>query len=570
MPSNQQLFINSYLDYIEKKYPQSPNPGKNRNLAFEIFSIAVILGKSFDEVVATIQTKDDTFGFDGFYVEEQPDGSYIQYVFQCKNVEFLKQNELNKFYADYEEIFIKGNPNNRQLDFGLKTAYDEYADLTKKRCIIVPRLIFIFNGDCNNVQSKNLELFQTYNKPGLFEIYDSNDLFKEITDDAHTTRREVTCTFEAEKSNISPRDSQSIYSYSILNIKAANFRVPVQKICELIENERKVNGTEAFLFEKNIRSFLRLNARPNKKMYETLMSDEYAVYFPFLNNGITIIADQVDIPAAPQNGQYLIHVKNPQIVNGLQTSKVIQEIANKAPERLLGVYINVRIYETTNPTLIEKITDATNTQSPINFRDKISNSHFIKNVKKLFENRGIDFITKRGEQFIAENQRKYSDSISSDVILKFWYASYYGLPEVAKNSISTVLQEVYDSIDSETGKLSIYFKDADNSDIYSQLLHTYDIYKIVQKKKKENLIDEFVTSADELLCYGVYQKLASENSKISDEALELAYNYAFNVVKKAVEKTLKEYEEKNVIFSFNNFFKNPKCRIVYNEIAGII
>ena len=242
MSTTTQLFIDSYLDYIENRFVQQTDKNKSRNLAFEIFSISVILGKSFDEVYTSIQTKDDAFGFDGFYIDEQLDGSYIQYVFQCKNTTFLKQNELNKFADDYEEIFTKGNPKGIKLDASLKNAYDEYADLTKKRCVIIPHLIFLFNGDKNDKESQNNKLFEMYNKPGNFEIFDANDLYKTITDDANTKRKDISFSFMAEKSNISPRDAQSLYSYSILNIKAANFRVSAQQICEFIENEKKING----------------------------------------------------------------------------------------------------------------------------------------------------------------------------------------------------------------------------------------------------------------------------------------------------------------------------------------
>lgn len=569
MQTTARIFIDSYLDYISNKYIQTNDKKKNRDFAFEIFSISVLLDKSFDEVVSSIQTKNNTFGFDGFFMEEQPDGSYVHYVFQCKNKEFLKQNELDKFVHDYYEIFNKGNVNKLDLNIDLKNAYDEYVDLTKKRCIINPKLVFIFFGDKNDKESKNSLLYQKYHNPNEFEIYDANDLYKEITSDSYAHRNEVAFKFQAEKSNISPRDSQSLYSYSILNIKSANFRISVKQICDLIDNEIKINGSEAFLFEKNIRTFLRMSAKPNKKMVETLMSDDFAVYFPFFNNGITIIADQLDIPSMPQNGQYLISVKNPQIVNGLQTSKVIQEINRKNPERLEGVSVNVRIYETSNPELIDRITDATNTQSPINFRDKISNSSIIKNLKILFASKGVDFIAKRGEQFNPVNQEKYSESISSDTLLKFWYATFYGYPEIAKNSISTVLQEIYDSIDSATGRLSYYFNNPDNADVYSQMVDTYYIYKIVQKKKKENNIDEFLSSADELICYGIQKKISNEELEFSDENLEKAYSYAFLTTKKAVEKTMNEYNSKKAAFSYNNFFKNPKCRIVYDELAGL-
>jgi len=46
--SNKELFINTYLDKIAGKF------GINRDRAFEIFSIAAILDKTFDEIYADV------------------------------------------------------------------------------------------------------------------------------------------------------------------------------------------------------------------------------------------------------------------------------------------------------------------------------------------------------------------------------------------------------------------------------------------------------------------------------------------------------------------------------------
>ena len=130
------------------------------------------------------------------------------------------------------------------------------------------------------------------------------------------------------------------------------------------------------LFEENIRSYLGVKARANKRMNETLNKREDAVYFPFMNNGITIICDELILPRQPQNSIYLLPVINPKIVNGLQTSWVLFENYKKDKSLLEDVYVNIRVYESKDKALIVKITDATNTQTPINYRDKISNKDF--------------------------------------------------------------------------------------------------------------------------------------------------------------------------------------------------
>lgn len=573
MADTASIFIDSYLDLLCKKfYSDDPENKKNRNLAFEIFSIAVILDKPFDEVFNTIQINNDNDGgIDGIYLEQIDSSNYIQHIFQCKNISSLKKNSLNKFLDDYRKIFTEGNISNQQNAEGLKPFYDEYENLTYQRNIITPCLYFVFNGNKNDKNSLNKTLFDSYNKANEFEIFDKNDLYQKIAQIKGNRRKEVEFIFKPEKSNISFKDPQSIYSYAIGNIKAANFRISALELCNLIEKEKEINGTEQYLFETNIRTFLNLKAKPNKRMEETINNDLESSYFPFFNNGITMIADRLEIPTALQNNEYLVTVKNPEIVNGLQTSKVIQSFYEKDKDKLQGVTVNIRIYETDNKQLIDKITDATNTQTPINFKDKISNSKLLKNTQLLFNNNGINFIVKRGDQFNQDTgSDKLKKSVSSEIIIKFWYATFFECPEKAKNSISVILQEIYDSINTEDAPLSILFYDADNTPVYKQFLYTYRIYEYVQERKKTVTDLDFIPTADELLCYGIYclnKSTISEIEKVS--VLRESYDSVMTTIKEIISKMVKEYSDNNQAFSYNNFFKSPVCRIKYNEKVGI-
>lgn len=563
---NKDLFIDSYISMLSARYFHSDNVRKNKDLAFEIFSIAVVLDKPFEEVFNSIQVENgDDGGFDGIYMEQIDDTTYVQHVFQCKNVYTLSKNQLNKFNDDFRNIFVENNSSNQPNIKNVLPFLDEYRELTEQRCIISSCLYFVFRGDKFDENSANKTLYSSFYKPNKFEILDKNDLYEKITVNKKSSRKNIDFTFEAEKSTISPKDPQSMYSYAIGNVKAVNFRVETKAICELIKNEIAVNGSEEYLFEENIRTFLKFKAKPNKKMQETLKSASDSVYFPFFNNGITIVAEQVDIPLVAQAGKYLIKVKNPQIVNGLQTSKVLFNVCEENPDLLDGVSVNLRIYETDNKELIEKITDATNTQSPINFKDKLSNNQFVKNLKRLFATKGINLVIKRGESFTSKEDGTFSESVANETLLKFWYATFYERPEIAKNSISTILQQFYDAMISSTGVLEKYFDDDNNTKLYEQLLDVYNIYKVVQKNKILNKNIEFIKSVDELMSYAIYKQVKNVDSDFSDAKLEVAYKTALLNMEHLFNEIKKEYGSKNKIFSYNNFLKNSICRLTYDE-----
>lgn len=563
--SNKELFITTYLDKIAEKFKIKTDK------AFEIFSMAAILDKTFDEIFSDVLIKgSDDGGIDGISFDEQ-DGFYVMEVFQCKNSKALKQNQLEKLKHDFEEIFLKGRRDKPNTE-GLMPKLDEYISITKKGYRIEHHLNFIFNGDILDVKNAfNKDLFKSYNDPvNRFLIFDSNELDKRIENliKSDRKRKEVKFTFNAEKSNISPKEPQALISFSILNVKAVNFRMKAIEICKLVDMEIKTNGAEDKLFSENIRGFLGYN-KTNRKIKDTLNNPDESIYFPFLNNGITILCDEMQIPSNPQAGQYIIPASNPVIVNGLQTTKVIYDVYTTEKAKLDGVDITVRLYEAKNPDLINKITEATNTQTSINFKDKISNKDFQKYVKMLFENKGVAYISKRGEIFTNQLSKEMHDSVTSEKVIKFWYATYYENPEIAKNSISKVLEEVFDATNQENPLTKLFDGDR-NSPVYLQLFNSYLIMKFVADKKTSRLqIDDFLEYSDEILSYGIYKYIMANQLSFSQENIEKGYNIAIIIIRKNVYDEKRKREGMKETYSHSSYFKSSQCRIDYNTAANI-
>jgi len=578
--NNKDLFINGFLERIGSQYPQSPDHQQNIKLAFEIFGIAAALDKPFQEVFDQIIIKDKTGkksgsqdgGIDGIWFNDL--GDYFEMrVFQCKNVLSLKDNQLDKFRNDVREIFVEGNKAQKKNIDDLLPFINEYKSISQSGKVIDIKLYYIFNGNIIDPQYANNEsVFNLYNNPDrFFWIYDSNWIYGKIASFAKQYREKVEFTFHPENSNFSLLDNQALYTYSIGNTRAANFRIMATEICELIEKEIKTNGTFDMLFEENIRQYLGVTKyRANRKMNETLNSED-ALLFPFLNNGITIVSEQITVPKSAQDGKYNLPVVNPQIVNGLQTSRVLYEIYKQDNTKLKGVFVNVRVYESKDQGLIEKITDATNTQTPITNKDKISNKDFNGLAKAVFNNEGIEYITKRGEGF-GSRAMPYQNQVDSETVIKFWFATFYEEPETAKNSIARVLQEIYDASTVEKHPLEFLFNGSANSPIYSQFLAAYRIYKYVQESKPKFLPDyELLSYADEMMSYGIYKFIGTNLDNYKDVTkLATAYKDTLSAIADLVQKNKKEVEDRDRTFSFNGYFKKPKCRVDFNEAKGIM
>jgi predicted helicase len=128
---NKQLFIDGYLDRIADQFTV------NKDTAFEIFSIAAITERPFQEVYDDVQIRQklDTNlkgkdgGIDGVVFVEQG-GYYTLMVFQYKNSLSLKTNQLDKFRHDVDDLFVYGiNKLHTEL---LQPKINEYQQLSKR------------------------------------------------------------------------------------------------------------------------------------------------------------------------------------------------------------------------------------------------------------------------------------------------------------------------------------------------------------------------------------------------------------------------------------------------------
>ncbi len=122
-----------------------------------------------------------------------------------------------------------------------------------------------------------------------------------------------------------------------------------------ISDDKK--AIRASFFDANVRDY-EGNVDVNKDIASTLGSPNTGIDFWWLNNGVTILAAN----AGPSSGK--MTVQNPLIVNGLQTSYEINRWARGGgadEERL----VMIRIIETTDEDVINKIIKATNYQTKV-------------------------------------------------------------------------------------------------------------------------------------------------------------------------------------------------------------
>ena len=153
------------------------------------------------------------------------------------------------------------------------------------------------------------------------------------------TRPETTYTLKVKK-NLSDVDG-----YIVLT--------PLSSYAEFIKKSN--GGIKAELFESNVRDFQGIT-EVNKEIANTLRN-ETVVDFWWMNNGVTILASRATLSGDA------VTIENPQIVNGLQTSKQIAGHLDADPDDHRSVM--VKIVSSEDEETRDKIIKATNSQNRI-------------------------------------------------------------------------------------------------------------------------------------------------------------------------------------------------------------
>ncbi|MEU1899388.1 AIPR family protein [Nocardiopsis dassonvillei] len=142
------------------------------------------------------------------------------------------------------------------------------------------------------------------------------------------------------------------------------------------------------IFEDNVRLDLGSQNPVNSRIMGTLQSTERE-HFPFLNNGLTIIATEL------RGLGDRFFISGYQVVNGGQTSHQLirwseSEEVRKQPHQLSDLWIPVKIVSSRDPDVRTSVAIATNLQTAISASDIQASSQIAKEVEEFFEQSGID------------------------------------------------------------------------------------------------------------------------------------------------------------------------------------
>jgi len=209
--------------------------------------------------------------------------------------------------------------------------------------------------------------------------------------------------------DLSNKNAGSKISYTVLT-KKGECEITVLFV-PTIEIGRIMNKYKNSVLKYNPRSYLDLEGKKvNTAITETIINKD-TNEFALFNNGITMLSDEtlINEKIGQKNKAQLI-VKNPQIINGGQTSYTLSRIYQTHKDTdVEAVFQNKEVLlkiitlldkndERSKVELIEEISTATNQQTPVIGADRFANESIHVEIQKvLFDRYGLLYERKRGE-----------------------------------------------------------------------------------------------------------------------------------------------------------------------------
>lgn len=150
--------------------------------------------------------------------------------------------------------------------------------------------------------------------------------------------------------------------------------LPLYDFLSLItDSEGKIQKN---LFYDNVRDFQGLNP-VNKEIQATLKDKEEQLKFPIFNNGITVVAKNIN-----KVGTYF-KIKDFQIVNGCQTSHIL--FNNKESIDKQQVFVPFKLISSDNQEVINNVIKATNRQTEVKIEAFESLKDFHKKLQSYYD-----------------------------------------------------------------------------------------------------------------------------------------------------------------------------------------
>jgi AIPR protein len=226
--------------------------------------------------------------------------------------------------------------------------------------------------------------------------------------------------------------------------------VPIPDYITFLSDES--GESREYILEPNVRGYLGQRNEVNSKISETLIQPDKSEEFWWLNNGVTILAQDVDFGISD------MMLTNPKIVNGLQTSREIYNYSRKNASKIKreGRHILVRVIEVTNKQIARHITKTTNSQSKIDPIYLMSTDDIHENIEMAFPKFDLVYERVKNQYFDDPDGVLRKKIITLPYLMRALIAIYLQQPNQARARPGQFAEKEYNKIFRDNTKPAFY------------------------------------------------------------------------------------------------------------------
>lgn len=338
------------------------------------------------------------------YTGEEIQLKLFQFKFREKYDGGVSTKELFAFVERMNKVFLRGDLLDNDVLEAYKEVREAFDEARKANPKARPRVhcYFVVNGQnatisdaekVDQIRTAFLGDRQTYGF--TFETYGGLDIYN-LTVHGRVPIQKEALELEYPSQN----------SVLHLNIGKNPTGMPIQVVQGFVNVNQLIRLVDRYsnneLFERNVRLFLGVKKGVNPRIIETITGDR-SNWFGFMNNGVSITADDVQVNLPPSGKKLSVVLDNMQIINGCQTVNALYHA--KYDPKLKDTFqgnstVLVRIYhiDPTNEDFMQALIIATNSQNAIRAEDLVANDQPQIELEQEFRKWGIAYERKEGAQ----------------------------------------------------------------------------------------------------------------------------------------------------------------------------
>ncbi|XZE55886.1 AIPR family protein [Planctomycetaceae bacterium SH139] len=382
-------------------------------LAFVHFSLKVALGISDEEAIACLTDGYRDFGIDAVHIGNVTDSHFEITIAQGKYV-FDPASAVGSIFPENDGInvvipsvrFIANPDAEIPANPRLATKIERIRSLEADGLIPRIRVLICNNGLCWTEDAQRRIDMENFGDHVEWLHVNPDHIAGCLTStEAIEERLQWTGAYLYEKFG---------------DIRALVGRMKVSELASL------VNRHETALFDQNVRRFLgfsKSGSRVNPEVKATLMDESDRKNFYLYNNGLTIVCHKFDFNDQ-RKSDLMIQVTGPNVVNGGQTCRIIQQTHAEAAisgNELEDASVLVRLYEVPKdkPELASQIALSTNNQNPVDLRDLRSGDSIQRAMELAVQSYSYSYHRFRADK-IVRGAKKIPAPLAAEAILAVW------------------------------------------------------------------------------------------------------------------------------------------------------